>query len=126
MHHAIGNHCLRVGRARLLSRLQIPEPGYYSADLAPGWALVVLDTTEMSEHSRLAEVCARAEKCIWEGVRACGKLLELGHHFETKARRILRARNRNASGLLCPSSALRHIRYGDVASGRTGMSHCDL
>lgn len=49
-YHVVGNHCLSVPRASLLARLRIPA-SYYSALLAPGWRLMVLDTTEMSGHS---------------------------------------------------------------------------
>ncbi len=34
-----------------MSRLQIPEPGYFSLQLAPEWRLLVLDTTELSGKS---------------------------------------------------------------------------
>ena len=49
-HHVVGNHCLSVPRVTLLARLRIPG-SYYSVQLAPGWRLVVLDTTELSGHS---------------------------------------------------------------------------
>ena len=49
-YHVVGNHCLSVPRAALLSRLRLPA-SYYAAPLAPGWRLIVLDTTEMSGHS---------------------------------------------------------------------------
>ena len=56
MYHTIGNHCLAAGRSALLQRLGLPETGYYSVRLAEGWSLVVLDTTELSTHSRFPEV----------------------------------------------------------------------
>jgi hypothetical protein len=56
VHHVIGNHCLAVGRRPLLERLGIPEPGFYQTPLARGWRLVVLDTTELSTHSKYDEV----------------------------------------------------------------------
>jgi len=52
VHHAIGNHCLSVEREHLRRRLGIPG-SYYTVPLAPGWRLIVLDTTEMSGHSNL-------------------------------------------------------------------------
>ena len=49
--HVIGNHCLSVPRELLLKRLGIASTGYYRSDVAPGWRLIVLDTSEMSPHS---------------------------------------------------------------------------
>jgi hypothetical protein len=47
---ALGNHDLAVPRPRLVRALGLPEGsrGWYSAPLAPGWRLVVLDTTDIS------------------------------------------------------------------------------
>ncbi|CAD7703221.1 unnamed protein product, partial [Ostreobium quekettii] len=50
-HHVLGNHCLAAPRDMLLQRLGMPH-AYYTADIAPGWRLVTLDTTEMSNNSR--------------------------------------------------------------------------
>lgn len=51
--HCLGNHDLAVPRPRLLASLGLPplpagSSGYFSAPLAEGWRLVVLDTTEVS------------------------------------------------------------------------------
>lgn len=54
-YHVLGNHCLAAPRDRLLQRLGMPR-AYYAADIAPGWRLVTLDTTEMSNHSRYPQV----------------------------------------------------------------------
>ncbi len=54
-HHVLGNHCLSVPRAQLLGALQL-QSSYYAVPLAPGWRLVVLDTTDMSLHSGHDEV----------------------------------------------------------------------
>jgi manganese-dependent ADP-ribose/CDP-alcohol diphosphatase len=51
--HVLGNHCLGVPRQVLSSRLHIQPPYYYSTPIAPGWRLIVLDTTEMSGHSNM-------------------------------------------------------------------------
>lgn len=53
--HVLGNHCLAAGREVCVQRLNIPHPGYYSRELASGWRLIVLDTTEMSGHSEYPE-----------------------------------------------------------------------
>ena len=63
-HHLLGNHCLDVPKAHIMTRLRIPATpptAYYTAPLAPGWRLVVLDTTEMSGHSQ-AEPGSVAER----------------------------------------------------------------
>eukprot|EP01063_Lacrimia_lanifica_P007396 TRINITY_DN14704_c0_g1_i1.p1 TRINITY_DN14704_c0_g1~~TRINITY_DN14704_c0_g1_i1.p1 ORF type:complete len:332 (+),score=79.46 TRINITY_DN14704_c0_g1_i1:106-996(+) len=47
--HAIGNHCLiNIPRAVLHEFLDIPGAGYEMRELPDGWALIVLDTTEIS------------------------------------------------------------------------------
>lgn len=46
-YHVIGNHCLAAGRAPLLKALGMSSP-YYAVDVAPGWLLVVLDSTDMN------------------------------------------------------------------------------
>ncbi|GBF91849.1 hypothetical protein Rsub_04954 [Raphidocelis subcapitata] len=48
--HAIGNHDLSVPRRELAAALGLPagSSGYYSARLAEGWRVVVLDTTDVS------------------------------------------------------------------------------
>lgn len=52
VHHTIGNHCLKhLPRASLLAALKL-QSSYYCAELAPGWRLLVLDTTELSTHGR--------------------------------------------------------------------------
>ena len=55
IHHTFGNHCLSLPRAMMLRRLGMPA-SFYAADLAPGWRLLVLDTTEMSGHSGWPQV----------------------------------------------------------------------
>ena len=48
--HVIGNHCLKyLPRERLLQQLQQPS-SYFRSELAPSWALLVLDTTDLSTH----------------------------------------------------------------------------
>jgi hypothetical protein len=51
----LGNHDLAVPRPRLLAALRLPEGsrGWYSAALAPGWRLVVLDTTDVSVYGSI-------------------------------------------------------------------------
>ncbi len=44
MHHVVGNHCLSVERAALLQRLGICA-SYRKLPIAPGWRLIILDTT---------------------------------------------------------------------------------
>ena len=61
MHHTLGNHCLALPRKQLLGALQMPA-SYYAAPLAPGWRLLVLDTTDMSPYSGYGEVNWR-----WQG-----------------------------------------------------------
>ena len=59
-HHVIGNHCLKYApRAELLEALGL-ERAYYTVDLAPGWRLIVLDTTDLSVPSNPA-YCGWAE-----------------------------------------------------------------
>ena len=70
VHHVLGNHCLKdISRAELIRELRLLG-SYYRAELAPGWWLLVLDTTELSLHGRWeegsaelleAEVCAACE-----------------------------------------------------------------
>ncbi|CAG9464848.1 unnamed protein product [Pedinophyceae sp. YPF-701] len=43
----IGNHCLQVPRKEMMQRLGI-EKTYFATSLAPGWRLLVLDTTEVN------------------------------------------------------------------------------
>lgn len=51
VHHVVGNHCMKfVPRQRLLAILKL-KSSYYSVDLASGWRLIVLDTTELSTHA---------------------------------------------------------------------------
>ncbi|KAK9848481.1 hypothetical protein WJX84_012363 [Apatococcus fuscideae] len=50
VHNTFGNHCLSLPREYMLKRLGMPA-SFYAVDLAPGWRLLVLDTTEMSGHS---------------------------------------------------------------------------
>ena len=46
VHHVVGNHCLTVGRPELLRRLAIEgDVAYRAVQVAPGWRLVILDTT---------------------------------------------------------------------------------
>ena len=54
-HHVLGNHCLDLPKADVLTRLRVPTvapTAHYAAPLAPGWRLLVLDTTEMSGHAQ--------------------------------------------------------------------------
>lgn len=46
VHHVVGNHDLAVTRSRFLDSLKIPS-SFYSTSVAPGWRLLVLDTTDM-------------------------------------------------------------------------------
>ena len=46
----VGNHCLKfLPRARLMSELGL-RACYYRRDVADGWSLLVLDTTDLSTH----------------------------------------------------------------------------
>ena len=56
VHHTIGNHCLSVPRAEVTARLRIEGGDYRAVDIAPGWVLIVLDTTEV----RTSADCCRA------------------------------------------------------------------
>jgi manganese-dependent ADP-ribose/CDP-alcohol diphosphatase len=48
--HTIGNHCLKfLPREKLLKALGMPA-SYYRVPLTTGWALLVLDTTDLSTH----------------------------------------------------------------------------
>eukprot|EP00195_Chlamydomonas_chlamydogama_P007806 CAMPEP_0202892322 /NCGR_PEP_ID=MMETSP1392-20130828/2048_1 /ASSEMBLY_ACC=CAM_ASM_000868 /TAXON_ID=225041 /ORGANISM="Chlamydomonas chlamydogama, Strain SAG 11-48b" /LENGTH=308 /DNA_ID=CAMNT_0049576219 /DNA_START=49 /DNA_END=975 /DNA_ORIENTATION=- len=47
VYHTVGNHDLAVPREVFTSRLKIPSSSYYRAPLAPGWVLLVLDTTHL-------------------------------------------------------------------------------
>lgn len=47
-HHVLGNHCLAVGRPELLQRLHISK-AYRMISAAPGWRLIILDTTVCAE-----------------------------------------------------------------------------
>jgi hypothetical protein len=48
VHHVVGNHCLAVGRAALLPRLGVEgATAYRTIPIAPGWRLIILDTTVM-------------------------------------------------------------------------------
>lgn len=50
VHHVVGNHCLAVGRPALLQRLGISEAvAYRTMPIAPGWRLIILDTTVRAE-----------------------------------------------------------------------------
>lgn len=66
--HAFGNHDLSVPRAELARALGLPEgsTGYYSAPLAPGWRLVVVDTTEVALYGAPGPSAA-AEAREWLG-----------------------------------------------------------
>ena len=55
VHNTFGNHCLSLPREYMLKRLGMPA-SFYAVDLAPGWRLLVLDTTEMSGHSGKSKV----------------------------------------------------------------------
>lgn len=46
-YYVVGNHCLAAGRAPLLKTLGMSS-AYYAVDVAPGWQLVVLDSTDMN------------------------------------------------------------------------------
>lgn len=48
VYHTIGNHCLYVGRDRLLECLALTESPYYSSRLSLAWTLIVLDTMDVS------------------------------------------------------------------------------
>ncbi|GAX74983.1 hypothetical protein CEUSTIGMA_g2429.t1 [Chlamydomonas eustigma] len=50
--HVIGNHDLAfTTREHWFKTVKAPLKSYYSRSFAPGWRLVVLDTTDMSPHS---------------------------------------------------------------------------
>jgi len=57
--HVIGNHCLKFcSRAQLVRALGLPAC-YYRRELALGWALLILDTTDLSTHGGWPEGSAR-------------------------------------------------------------------
>lgn len=49
MHHCVGNHCLSVSRSVLTQRLRIEGRCYRTICVAPGWRLIILDTTEVHQ-----------------------------------------------------------------------------
>eukprot|EP00966_Prymnesium_polylepis_P302196 6982194-Prymnesium_polylepis.1 len=51
-HHVVGNHCIKkIPRDKGLAMLgHVGARAYYAAELAPGWRLLVLDTTDLSIH----------------------------------------------------------------------------
>jgi len=60
--HVIGNHCLKLyPRDKLVRQLRLPSC-YYRRELAPGWALLVLDTTDLSAHGGWVEGSAKADE----------------------------------------------------------------
>ncbi|KIZ05411.1 hypothetical protein MNEG_2546 [Monoraphidium neglectum] len=67
LRHVLGNHCFAVPRAELLGRLGFPQgsSGYYSARLAPGWRLLVLDTTDISLFGHEEGSPEAAEAAAW-------------------------------------------------------------
>lgn len=61
--HVVGNHCLKfISRKRLLEELEQPESSYSRHELAPGWVLVRLDSTDMSTHGGWAESSPQAKE----------------------------------------------------------------
>jgi hypothetical protein len=50
LRHVFGNHCFAVPRSSLLRTMGFPRGsrGWYAAELAPGWRLLVVDTTDVS------------------------------------------------------------------------------
>ena len=50
VHHVLGNHCLQdLPRTELLGELGM-RGSYYRVQIAPGWYLLALDTTDLSLH----------------------------------------------------------------------------
>jgi hypothetical protein len=72
LRHAIGNHDCHVPRAELVAALKIPS-GYYSAPLAPGWRLVVLDTNDVSlyGHGKVRSVLSLGSVCCVRATAWC-------------------------------------------------------
>ncbi len=54
VHHTLGNHCLSVPRADLKARLHMSEGDYRAVNIAPGWLLIVLDTTDVTPWANTA------------------------------------------------------------------------
>ena len=52
VNHTLGNHCLSVPRAELKARLHITGGDYRTVEAAPGWLLIILDTTEVTNWLR--------------------------------------------------------------------------
>eukprot|EP00898_Chlorokybus_atmophyticus_P006961 jgi/Chlat1/7266/Chrsp58S06899 len=48
MRHVLGNHCLALGRERLLKSLDL-DKSYYQEPLPSSWRLVVLDSMDLSQ-----------------------------------------------------------------------------
>lgn len=67
VHHVVGNHCLCASREMLLRRLGIPD-SYHSLvvydDGENKWRVIVLDTTEMSLHSRYPEESPQMKEAV--------------------------------------------------------------
>jgi hypothetical protein len=47
VYHTVGNHCLSVPRDVLMARICISGGSYRAIDVASGWLLIILDTTEV-------------------------------------------------------------------------------
>ena len=61
--HVVGNHCLKfISRQRLLAELEQPESSYARHELAPGWTLLRIDSTDMSTHGGWAESTPQAKE----------------------------------------------------------------
>lgn len=61
--HVVGNHCLSAGRSHLLHALQLKH-SYYTYKVSPKWAVVVIDTVDMSTAHDDPNVQAEATKYL--------------------------------------------------------------
>lgn len=58
--HVLGNHCLKyLPRDELLASFGMGPAAYYRTDLAPGWRLLVVDTSDISVYGRWADGSAQ-------------------------------------------------------------------
>lgn len=77
VHHTFGNHCLCLPRDMMLHRLGMPA-SFYAVNIAPGWRLLVLDTTQMSGHSGYPEVSFFPSLSSHLGIASVLKALSVG------------------------------------------------
>lgn len=64
VYNTLGNHDLSVPREHYVGRMKLPS-NYYAVTPAPGWRLLVLDTTDLSSGSNHPQVCCLAARWHW-------------------------------------------------------------